>query len=183
MKRYANVIIDISLSSLDRPFCYHIPDELAGKIDVGNRVDVPFGRGNNPRKAYVISLLEEPDCDPSIVKDIIGVSGASVSIEEKQFERAQNTVTVSQLLRHANRRNVVLPCKSIVFHIRRTTWREDDAPERARTGVIKIAVDAIEGMATKALQGGRKHHLFDLAVHEGAHANVLQALIEGNVGY
>lgn len=129
MKRYANVIIDISLSSLDRPFCYHIPDRLEEKVNVGNRVEVPFGRGNNPRKAYVISLLEEPDCDPSIVKDIIGVSGESVSIEEKQFELAAFIKrnfggTMNQAL------HVVLPAKAkvkqlLLREVVRTLGREE----------------------------------------------------------
>ena len=113
MKRYADVIIDISLSSLDRPFCYHIPDELDGKVEAGNRVVVPFGRGNSAKKAYVISLLDEPSCDPSIVKDIIGLSKDAVSVEDKQFELAAFIKrnfggTMNQAL------HVVLPAKAKV---------------------------------------------------------------------
>ena len=78
MKRYADVIIDIDISSLDRPFCYRIPDELDGKVDIGMKVIVPFGRGNMTKKAYVVSLMEEASCDPAIVKDIIGISKDAV---------------------------------------------------------------------------------------------------------
>lgn len=110
---YADVYIDISTEKLDRPFSYHIPDNLLGKIDVGTRVLVPFGKGNNPRKAYVAALNDHTDYDPSKVKDILGIAKDAMTLEEKQFElaaymRKNYGGTMNQALK------VVLPAKSSV---------------------------------------------------------------------
>ena len=45
-KLYADVIIDVSIDKLDRPFSYRIPERLSGIIKVGSRVRIPFGAGN-----------------------------------------------------------------------------------------------------------------------------------------
>ena len=108
---YADVIIDISLDKLDRPFSYHIPDSLLGKLDIGMRVMVPFGKGNTPRKAYIIALRENTSFDPDKVKDILGVAKDAVTMEEKQVElaayiRRNFGGTLNQALK------VVLPAKA-----------------------------------------------------------------------
>jgi primosomal protein N' (replication factor Y) len=113
MYRYADVIIDISLDKLDRPFSYHIPDELVGKLEAGMRVLVPFGQGNITKKAYIVALTETTKWDPAKVKDIIGISKDAVSMEEKQVElaafiRRNFGGTMNQALK------VVLPAKAKV---------------------------------------------------------------------
>ena len=47
---YADVIIDISHEAIDRTFQYAIPDDIAGRIQIGIQVNIPFGKGNNLRK-------------------------------------------------------------------------------------------------------------------------------------
>ena len=71
---YANIIIDISHEKVDRLFQYRIPDRLLGKVDVGDCVVVPFGKGDTQRKGYVIELAEEPNWDPDKIKEIIAVN-------------------------------------------------------------------------------------------------------------
>ena len=113
MYRYADVIIDISLDKLDRPFSYRIPDKLMGCLEVGMRVLVPFGQGNTVRKGYCIALSEDTAYDPSRVKEIIDIAKDAVSATERQFLLAaflrKNYVgTMSQALK------VVLPAKTKV---------------------------------------------------------------------
>ena len=79
---YANIIIDISHEKVDRLFQYKIPAALLGRVEVGASVDVPFGRGNTKRKGYVIELCEEPDIDPSRIKEMIGLSEGMESAED-----------------------------------------------------------------------------------------------------
>ena len=79
---YANVIIDISHEKVDKPFQYKVPDKLAGKIDIGSPVVIPFGRGNTTRKGFVIELTEEPNWDPAKIKEIIDVSDEVVSAQD-----------------------------------------------------------------------------------------------------
>ena len=49
----AKVLVNLSL---DRCFDYLIPEHLSGKVKVGMKVMVPFGRGNSLREAYVVAL-------------------------------------------------------------------------------------------------------------------------------
>ena len=79
---YANVIIDISHEKVDKPFQYKVPDKLAGKIDIGSPVVIPFGRGNTTRKGFVIELTDEPNWDPAKIKEIIDVSDEVVSAQD-----------------------------------------------------------------------------------------------------
>ncbi|SDA66482.1 replication restart DNA helicase PriA [Butyrivibrio sp. INlla18] len=85
---YANVIIDISHEKVDKPFQYKVPDNLAGKIDIGSPVVIPFGRGNTTRKGFVIELTDEPNWDPDKIKEIIDVSDEVVSAQDISMKLA-----------------------------------------------------------------------------------------------
>ncbi|MCR4757663.1 MAG: primosomal protein N' [Butyrivibrio sp.] len=85
---YANVIIDISHEKVDKPFQYKVPDKLAGKIDIGSPVVIPFGRGNTTRKGFVIELTDEPNWDPDKIKEIIDVSDEVVSAQDISMKLA-----------------------------------------------------------------------------------------------
>lgn len=88
MKRiYARVIIDISHEKVDRPFCYKVPEHLLEQIEVGSCVEVPFGKGNTLRKGYVIELMDTPDFDPKLLKEIQGVR-SGVQVENKLIKLA-----------------------------------------------------------------------------------------------
>ncbi|KIL41137.1 primosomal protein DnaI [Gordoniibacillus kamchatkensis] len=55
---YAKVIVDIPARPTDRPFDYDVPPELADCVEIGSRVEVPFG----PRvlHGFVVGLAEQP---------------------------------------------------------------------------------------------------------------------------
>lgn len=55
---YAKVIIDIAHSQVDRLFTYAVPEGL--RIQPGQRVRVPFGRGNRATEGFVLELAAEP---------------------------------------------------------------------------------------------------------------------------
>ncbi|MCR5657300.1 MAG: primosomal protein N', partial [Butyrivibrio sp.] len=76
---YANIIIDISHEKVDRPFQYKIPEKLRGQIDVGSCVKIPFGKGNVQRVGYVVELMNEPQCDPVKIKEIISLNDQEMS--------------------------------------------------------------------------------------------------------
>ena len=56
---YAEVIVDISLTKLDRTFCYLVPPRLASDVCVGGSVRVPFGKGGRPVTGCVVELTTE----------------------------------------------------------------------------------------------------------------------------
>ena len=84
---YARVIVDISHEKVDRPFCYKVPQYLLEQIEVGSCVKVPFGRGNNLRKGYIIELMDKPDFDPHLIKEIHSVE-MGVQVENKLIKLA-----------------------------------------------------------------------------------------------
>ncbi len=87
-EKYADIIIDISQSNVDRPFRYRIPDELLEVVAVGAVVKVPFGQGNRIRTGYVIGLADEPNYDIDKIKNIQEVSKGAISIESKLIRLA-----------------------------------------------------------------------------------------------
>ena len=88
-QRYADIIIDISQTNVDKPFVYKVPDEISDDIRVGDMVKVPFGQGNRLRNGYVIGFSEKPDFDVSKIKEIKEISGNALSIESKLIYLAQ----------------------------------------------------------------------------------------------
>ena len=86
-KTYARVIIDISHEKVDRPFCYKVPEHLQNIIEVGACVEVPFGKGNTLRKGYVMELMDSPDFDPGLIKEIHTVQ-TGVQVENKMIKLA-----------------------------------------------------------------------------------------------
>lgn len=78
---FADIIIDISHEQLDRPFQYHIPDSMEGRVHVGDCVTVPFGAGNRQIKGYVIELKKTPDYPVEKIKDISEILDERTEIE------------------------------------------------------------------------------------------------------
>lgn len=83
---YANVIVDISIEKLDKTFQYRIPEELAGEIDVGMQVEIPFGSRNIT--GFVVELTDRPEFDVAKIKPLIGVVKGSVSMEAQMIALA-----------------------------------------------------------------------------------------------
>lgn len=71
--KYANIIIDISHEKLDRTFQYMIPEELAGQLEIGMLVEIPFGKGNRIIKGYVMEITDQAEYDPAKMKYLIRV--------------------------------------------------------------------------------------------------------------
>lgn len=81
MEMYADVIVDISHEKLDRTFQYRIPEELAGQVQAGTAVEIPFGRGNRRITGYVLDLADQPVYETDKIKDICGVCVRQTGVE------------------------------------------------------------------------------------------------------
>ncbi|MCR5304344.1 MAG: primosomal protein N' [Lachnospiraceae bacterium] len=82
MPEYADIVIDVSHSRLDRTFQYLIPEELVGSVVEGTAVKVPFGNGSRIIRGYVVSLSDTPAIDPSRIKEIEGADPEAVSADD-----------------------------------------------------------------------------------------------------
>ena len=71
MEKFANIIININHSDVDRIFDYKIPKALENRIKKGMRVIVPFGNGNKKIEGYVIDICENTDVPSDKIKSII----------------------------------------------------------------------------------------------------------------
>ncbi len=86
--KYADIIIDISHESVDRPFQYIIPQELSDSVYPGVRVHVPFGNGNRDKIGYVIDLSDEANYPVEKLKTIASVDDKGITAEGSQIQIA-----------------------------------------------------------------------------------------------
>ena len=70
---FANIIVDLSVEKLDKPFGYIIPEKLEGHIQVGSVVLVPFGKGNRTIQGFVIEITDYSDFPVSKMKSVLRV--------------------------------------------------------------------------------------------------------------
>lgn len=90
---YADIIVDISHEQLDKTFQYRIPSQMEEQIQVGDLVNIPFGRGNRMIKGYVIELSEEPKFDVERIKFID-------SIDQDRVRAVGKMIQLAAWLRH-----------------------------------------------------------------------------------
>ena len=110
---FVNVIVDISYEKLDRAFQYAVPANLEHLIEVGMRVNVPFGRGNKLIEAYVIEITDICNYEPEKIKSIVSISEKMVPIEMNKIKlaawiRKYYGATMNQALK------TVIPVKNTV---------------------------------------------------------------------
>lgn len=83
---FAEVIVDIAHANVDRVFAYAVPQELT--LCVGQRVLVPFGRGNAAKEGYVIALCEQTDLPPEKIKSVLGLAEGFAALLPEQIQLA-----------------------------------------------------------------------------------------------
>ena len=77
--KYADVIVDISSSQVDRTFQYRIPEELQDVLTVGSQVRVPFGRRSV--SGIVVGTGDKAEVDESRMKEIGGLAPGTLSAD------------------------------------------------------------------------------------------------------
>ncbi len=70
---FVNVLLNTSVSNLDKPFSFLVPKELEKNIQIGKRVKVPFGVKNKDEIGLIISKTETTDCPINKIKTVIEV--------------------------------------------------------------------------------------------------------------
>ena len=116
--RYAKVIIDISAQSVNKAFTYVIPEDIEDIVNVGSRVQVPFGGHNALREGFIIGISEESDIEASRLKKIISAAEGKTDVNGEliklaAFMAGEYGCTMNQAL------TAVLPVKRTVRKNRR----------------------------------------------------------------
>lgn len=84
MFKYAGVIINNESSKVDRPFTYLIDENMQQHIKIGQRVKIPFGRGNKIVDGFIIELFN--NCEFKNLKGILEICDDFTVFGEKDIE-------------------------------------------------------------------------------------------------
>ena len=87
-KKFARVIVNISLEQLDHVFEYRIPESMRDALEEGMEITVPFGRANTPRKAYVVGISDTAEYAEDLLKDVLKINEKAVGLEGKTLQLA-----------------------------------------------------------------------------------------------
>ena len=78
----AEVIVDVPTMQTDQPFTYLVPSEMETALQVGMRVEVPFGNGNRHVQGFVMAIQKsEESANPSLKAVIRLLDLAPVSMK------------------------------------------------------------------------------------------------------
>ena len=84
---YAQIVIDINHSAVDRFFTYRVPNALP--VQLGHHVFVPFGQGDRLKEGFVVALSESTNLDPSLLKDVAAIIEPYPVLLEEQLHLAK----------------------------------------------------------------------------------------------
>lgn len=136
--KFAGVIVDISHEQLDKIFQYIIPETMLPELEIGMKVQIPFGKTR--RTGYVVDISDEPEIDISRMKSLAGICGHSVTIDGRMIKLA-NWIknhygsTMNQALK------LVMPVKEKVRNIEKKTIHllisKEEAEEYAKEAARK----------------------------------------------
>lgn len=82
---YCSVILRGAIRQTDRLYTYSVPESLAGSVEAGSLVSVPFGKGDAQRCAVVIELKDDFEGDPATIKDIASLMSSSPVMNSDQL--------------------------------------------------------------------------------------------------
>lgn len=85
---YADIIVDISHDKLDKTFQYKIPGAMENKLEVGMRVNIPFGSGNRRITGYVVNITDVAEYDVARIKEIDSIVDEKIMIESRMIKLA-----------------------------------------------------------------------------------------------
>jgi primosomal protein N' (replication factor Y) len=67
---FASIVFD---RPLDTEYTYAIPTDLVGKVGVGKRVEVPFGKGDKTTPGFCVRVTDEPPSSAFEIKHVVRV--------------------------------------------------------------------------------------------------------------
>lgn len=86
---FAQVILSISHTNIDRVFDYGVPAGLENRIRIGMRVRVPFGRGEKENEGYVVGLSRESEVKADKLKYITSIPDDFAIFSPEMIELAK----------------------------------------------------------------------------------------------
>ena len=84
----ADVIVDVPTMQTDQPFTYLVPSEVETAIQVGMRVEVPFGNGNRHVQGFVVGLRVQDSIEQKNLKAIVQVLDLAPVVNQELLQLA-----------------------------------------------------------------------------------------------
>lgn len=134
---YADVIVNISVDSLDKAYQYKIPDGIREKVKVGQAVMIPFGVSDRMIKGYVIRISDKPEYDVSRIKSISGLCKKTLDTSERMLQLAafmknRYQCTMNEAIK------TVMPVKSKVKTVKKKSVVLKLDKEKARAVFLEL---------------------------------------------
>lgn len=151
---FADIIVDISHEKLDRPFQYHIPDEMRELVSEGTCVFIPFGLGNKIIKGYVVGISDKTAFPRERIKDIHAIGQEDVTLES-------NLIRLAAWMKRYYGSTMIQALKTVL-------------PVKQKCKPVEKKL--VRRLVTKE-EAIEKYHIY-LTKHQTARARVMEALIE-----
>ena len=84
----ARVFVEKTTIGFDKAFDYSVPFDMAGKVFVGQRVVVPFGRGNRKLQGIIVELAAISETDCKKVKPVLSLVDQQPLLSEEMLRLA-----------------------------------------------------------------------------------------------
>lgn len=157
---FARVIVDISNTNVDKFFTYALPDEI--KAAPGQRVLVPFGRGNRPTEGFIISLSEQEQTTHTI-KPIIRTLEPYTVITDEQLKLAEWISTAYHCTRADSLRGMI-PAKLRGSRVKEKTVRTLRLSPDADRSAFIASISAKDG----SIKAPKQLEVYELLDHPEA---------------
>ena len=154
---FAEVIVDIAHTAVDRRFTYRIPEDLP--VSVGHHVLVPFGLGNHTKEGFVVALKESADYPE--IKDIAKIIERYPVLLPDQIALAEWMKDAYHCL-FVDALRLMIPAQMRGMRIRE---------KKVRTVAIAPGVDP-EAVSESLNRSPAQKRVFELVARIGAEASV-----------
>lgn len=166
----ASVLIESKVPRLDRIYDYAIPERLAGKVLVGQRVKVALGARRNRANGYVVALSDKSEYTGKL-QEIGDIAGPFALLQPEIWRLIRALAdraggSAGSILRHAIPARTVKVEKEFTQSqgfVREKTGedspRDADAAARERKNAFAAATAEHPHLSASLLAGKRLHHI------------------------
>ena len=145
--KYVDIIIDISHEAIDRVFQYKVPEALSEHIQIGQKVEIPFGKGNSRRTGYIVGISENLKLENSKIKEIHGIITNEVPVEAElirlaawmrdvygstMYQALQTVMPVKKVIRPVEKKTVLLAVDEQEGNLRLMEYRRKKNTAKVR---------------------------------------------------
>lgn len=183
---FADIILDITNSQLNKTFEYKIPASLDNVLEVGHRVKVPFGR--KKLLGFVVNIKNESTIDTTKIKEIDELLDIKPVLNEEFIDLAKYLSNKYYSFMISNLKNMIPEALRVKYqnkaHVINRNLLDDDIKELFKNDLYLIKVnDPYLSKIKKNVNNGALELLADFS-NKGSEKEVsMVRLIDENITY